>query len=63
MASSTVRDHVVRSVREMPEDATFEAIMERIYMLQKVERGRMQIERGEGIPHDEAKRQMKRWHE
>ena len=47
----------------MPSDITFEEVLERIYMLQKIERGRQQIAAGEGIPHDEAKRQMKRWHE
>ena len=47
----------------MPEDATFEAIMERIYLLQKVERGRAQIARAEGVPHETDRQQMKRWHE
>lgn len=47
----------------MPSDITFEEVLERIYMLQKIERGRQQIAAGEGISHEEAKRQMKRWHE
>ena len=53
----------MRAVQEMPSDTTFETIIERIYLLQKVERGRAQIARGEGVSHQEAKRQMKRWHE
>ncbi len=63
MSETTVRDRVLRAVEEMPSDITFEEVMERIYMLQKIERGRQQIAAGEGIPHDEAQRQMKRWHE
>lgn len=63
MAEPTVRDRVLRAVEEMPSDITFEEVMERVYMLQKIERGRQQIAAGEGIPHDEAKRRMKRWHE
>lgn len=47
----------------MPSDVTFDDVMERVYMLQKIERGRRQIAAGEGIPHEEAKRRMKRWHE
>ena len=36
--------------------------MERVYMLQKIERGRQQIADGQGVLHEEAQRQMKRWH-
>ncbi|MEM1041022.1 MAG: hypothetical protein AAGI91_00175 [Bacteroidota bacterium] len=63
MTETTVRDRVLRAVEEMPSDITFEEVMERVYMLQKIERGREQLAAGEGIPHDEAKRRMKRWHE
>lgn len=63
MTETSVRDRVLRAVEEMPSDVTFEEVMERVYMLQKIERGRQQIAAGEGIPHEEAKRRMKRWHE
>ena len=62
MPEPTVRDRVLRAVGEMPDGATYDDVMERIYMLQKIERGRRQIEAGEGVPHEEARRQMKRWH-
>jgi len=62
MPETTVRDRVLRAVGEMPDGATYDDVMERVYMLQKIERGRQQIEAGEGIPHEEAKQQMKRWH-
>lgn len=63
MPQATVRDRVLRAVEEMPGDVTFDEVMERIYLLQKIERGRQQIAAGQGIPHEQAKRQMKRWHE
>ena len=63
MPETTVRDRVLRAVGEMPSDITFEDVMERVYMLQKIERGRQQIAAGEGIPHEDAKHKMKRWHE
>jgi hypothetical protein len=63
MIEATVLDRVLRAVETMPSDITFEEVLERISMLQKIERGWQQIAAGEGIPHDEAKRQMKRWHE
>lgn len=63
MPQATIRDRVLRAVEEMPGDVTFDEVMERIYLLQKIERGRQQIAAGQGIPHEQAKRQMKRWHE
>jgi len=46
----------------MPSDATFEEVMERVYLLHKIERGRQQIAAGQGVPHEEAERRMKRWY-
>jgi hypothetical protein len=63
MAEPTIKDRVLRALEEMPSDVTFEDVMERIFILQKVERGRQQLAAGEGIPHAEAKQRMKRWHE
>ena len=62
MPDLPVRDRVLRAVQEMPADATFEDVLERIYMLQKIERGRQQIADGQGVPHAEAESRMKRWH-
>ncbi|MEM6647840.1 MAG: hypothetical protein AAF730_16455 [Bacteroidota bacterium] len=59
---TSIRDQVLRAVEEMPSTVTFDEVMERIYMLQKIETGRQQILAGEGIPHKDAKRRMKRWH-
>jgi len=63
MAEVSVRDQILRAVAELPSDVSFEEVMEQIFILQKVERGRRQIAGGEGVPHEEARRQMKRWHE
>ena len=63
MTEPTVKQQVLKAVTELPADATFEDAMERLYLLYKVEQGRRQIENGEGIPHDEARRRIKKWHE
>ena len=63
MTEPTVRDRVLRAVEDLPRDTTFEDVMERVYMLQKIERGREQIAAGAGVAHEDAVRQMKRWHE
>jgi predicted transcriptional regulator len=63
MDTTTVKERILRALEEMPSDATFDDVMERIFILQKVERGRQQIAAGQGIPHAEAKQRIKRWHE
>lgn len=63
MTEISVRDRVLRAVEDMPGDTTFEDVMERVYMLQKIERGRRQTAEGNGVPREAAKHNMKRWHE
>lgn len=62
MTETTVKDKVLRAVRDLPADATYEDAMERLYVLYKVEQGLRQLEEGQGIPHEEAKRRIKTWH-
>ena len=62
MTETSVRDRVLRAVREMPPDVTYEDVLEHVYMIQKIERGRQQIADGKGVSHEEAKRRIKRWH-
>ena len=61
MPETSVCGRVLRAVQEMPSGVAYEEVMERIYMIQKIEQGRQQIADGQGIPHEKAKRQLKRW--
>lgn len=62
MTGTTVKEKVLKAVEDLPPDATYEDAMERLYVLYKVEAGLRQIEAGEGIPHEEAKKRVKTWH-
>jgi predicted transcriptional regulator len=55
MEAPQVKSEIVRAVQELPEDATVEDAIERLYFLAKVERGLEQSEAGETISHDEIK--------
>ncbi len=44
------------AVERLPEDATVEDAMDRLYFLAKVARGLAAADRGEVVPHDEARR-------
>ena len=54
METPQVKSEIVRAIQELPDDATIEDAMERLYFLAKVERGLEQSE-GETISHEEVK--------
>jgi hypothetical protein len=55
METPQVKSEIVRAIQDLPEDATVEDAMERLYFLAKVERGLAQSESDETISHDEIK--------
>ena len=55
METTQVKQDIVRVVQDLPEDATVEDAIERLYFLAKIERGLEQAEQGNGTSHDEIK--------
>jgi len=58
---STIKDSVISIVKEMPENATLEDIMESLYVKQKIIKGQSQLESGQFYTHEEAKEILKEW--
>ena len=58
MAEPKVKDRVLQAVQDMPEDAGFEEVIERLYFLAKIEEGERQADAGELISTEEARRQV-----
>jgi len=58
MAEPKVKERVLKAVRELPDDATVEDAMERLYFLAKVEKGLQEAEAGKTVSHEEAKRRI-----
>jgi predicted transcriptional regulator len=52
---------VLESIERLPDDASLNAIVERVEFLAAVRKGLDQIDRGETVPHDEVKRQLASW--
>jgi predicted transcriptional regulator len=57
----TQKQLVLEAIKEMPDDAPLSEIVERIEFLAAVQKGLDQLDRGEGIPHEEVKRQLAAW--
>jgi predicted transcriptional regulator len=58
MSKPKAKDRMLEAVRDLPDDATVEDAMERLYFLAKVEEGLRQAEAGETVSHEEAKRRI-----
>lgn len=58
MPNRITRDRMVEAIRELPADATVDDAIERLVFLAKIEEGLAQLDRGEGVPHDEVKRRL-----
>jgi predicted transcriptional regulator len=57
----TTKQAVIEMIERLPEDISVEDIMAELYFRQKVDEGLRQLDAGEGIEHEEALRQMKKW--
>jgi predicted transcriptional regulator len=57
----STKEQMIRLIQELPEDATIEDAMERLYLLHKVERGMAQADAGQKVSQEEARQRMARW--
>ena len=58
MAQPKMKDRVIDAVRGLPEDATVEDAMERLYFIAKVEEGARQADAGETVGSEEARQRI-----
>ena len=58
--ATTVKERILESLAALPENATIEDAMERLYFLAKIERGQADADAGRVIPHDEVEKQFAR---
>jgi predicted transcriptional regulator len=57
----TTKEQMLQAIRELPDEATVEDAMERLYLLYKVERGIAQADAGQKVSQEEARARMARW--
>jgi len=48
-------------VRSLPENASIEDAMERLFLLHKIEKGIEQADARLTVSHDEARRRLRKW--
>jgi predicted transcriptional regulator len=57
----TTKEKAVQAIQALPDDASLEDAMERLFLLAKIERGLQQADAGELIPHEKVKERMAKW--
>ena len=55
------KEQMLKAIGELPDDATIEDAIERLYLLYKIERGIAQADTGKKVSQEEARRRMARW--
>jgi predicted transcriptional regulator len=61
IGTMTEKEIVLETIRALPDDCSLEEIANRIEFMAAVQKGLDQLDRGEGIPHDELKKQLASW--
>jgi len=57
----TVKERMLQTVNALPDDASIEDAMERLFFLGKIEKGRQQADAGQTIPHMMVRERMAKW--
>ncbi len=55
------KEQAIKAIQDLPQNATIEDAMEKLYLLYKIDRGIKQADEGSKISQDEAKKKMERW--
>ena len=57
----TIKELAKKVIDTLPDEANMDEIIHALYIKAKFDHGIDQIDKGEGISHDEAKKRMREW--
>jgi hypothetical protein len=52
---------LLKSVKELPDEFSIDDLMDRLVVLQKIERGLREMEQGKGVSTASAKKRLSKW--
>jgi hypothetical protein len=58
MTVPITKEKIIETIRTLPDDATLDDVMERLYFLSKLERGLRESEAGQTMSHEEVKKRL-----
>jgi predicted transcriptional regulator len=57
----TTKEIALKTIEQLPENASWEEIQERINFIVGVRKGLRELDEGKGIPHDKIKEEFAEW--
>jgi len=57
----STKELAMDTIRDLPEDASWQEIEDRIRFLAAIERGRDEVRRGDIVPHEEVRDLLQGW--
>ena len=57
----TIKERVIESIKNLPDDANYDDIMEIVYVQQMIVEGLEQLDKGLYVSHEEIKEMIKEW--
>ena len=57
----TLKQEAINTISKMPDSADIDEIMYRLYVIDKVRKGRDAVERGETVTIEELKKEIESW--
>lgn len=57
----TVKQQVLAALQRLPEDATYEQMLETVEFMAAIQQGRDDVAAGRVVSHEEVKRQLHSW--
>jgi len=55
----TIKEAAVRSIQQLPEDATWEDVQERINFVAGVRKGLRELDEGQGLSHEQMREELR----
>jgi predicted transcriptional regulator len=57
----STKESVIELIKRLPEDVSVQDIMAELYFRQKVDEGLRQLDAGQHVSHEDAKKQLAPW--
>ena len=55
------KQQILKAIENLPDDASVEDALDRIFLIYKIERGLGQADRGDLVTQEEARQRMAKW--
>ena len=52
------KDNIIHAIQDMPEDVSIDQVIEKLYLLSKIEEGLRQADAGDVVDHEVVKKQF-----